>query len=92
MIPARRKVGLRDVAKAAGVSTATVSRAMNNPGTVSEELRSRVASVVRHLGRVPDGSARACDQAHAHHRRHSKPMRSALRTGSLATSPRLTAC
>jgi LacI family transcriptional regulator len=46
----QRNVGLRDVARVAGVSTATVSRAMNNPDAVSEELRERVASVVRHLG------------------------------------------
>ena len=59
MVPLRRKIGLRDVAKVAGVSTATVSRAMNKPETVSEELRSRIAYVVRHLGWVPDGTARA---------------------------------
>lgn len=52
-------VGLRDVAKAAGVSTATVSRAMNSPGLVSPELRDRVAAAVRDLGWVPDGAARA---------------------------------
>ncbi len=54
-----RSVGLRDVARVAGVSTATVSRAMNTPEAVSEELRDRVASVVRHLGWVPHGAARA---------------------------------
>ena len=52
-------VGLRDVAKAAGVSTATVSRAMNMPDLVSPELRHRVAAVVRELGWVPHGAARA---------------------------------
>lgn len=52
-------VGLRDVARAAGVSTATVSRAINNPNLVSAELRERVASVIKHLGWVPDGAARA---------------------------------
>src|SRR5215510_5102618 len=59
MKAAGRNVGLRDVARVAGVSTATVSRAMNNPDAVSEELRDRVASVVRHLGWVPHGAARA---------------------------------
>lgn len=54
-----RNVGLRDVARVAGVSTATVSRAMNNPEAVSAELRDRIASVIRHLGWVPDGAARA---------------------------------
>jgi len=54
-----RNVRLRDVARVAGVSTATVSRAMNSPDAVSEELRARVASVVRHLGWVPHGAAKA---------------------------------
>lgn len=54
-----QSVGLRDVARVAGVSTATVSRAMNNPEAVSQELRTRIASVVRHLGWVPHGVARA---------------------------------
>jgi LacI family transcriptional regulator len=55
----RANVGLRDVARVAGVSTATVSRAMNLPELVSEELRTRIDSVVRHLGWVPHGAARA---------------------------------
>jgi LacI family transcriptional regulator len=52
-------VGLRDVAKAAGVSTATVSRAMNMPEVVSVELRERIATAIRDLGWVPHGAARA---------------------------------
>ncbi len=55
----RSSVGLRDVARVAGVSTATVSRAMNDPRLVSEELRTRIDSVIRHLGWVPHGAARA---------------------------------
>lgn len=60
--PAHRpaaSVGLRQVAKAAGVSTATVSRAINKPDAVSPKLRERIASVVERLGWVPDGAARA---------------------------------
>jgi LacI family transcriptional regulator len=57
--PPRNSVGLRDVARAAGVSTATVSRVINNPAAVSPKLRARVESVVKHLGWVPDGAARA---------------------------------
>ncbi len=52
-------VGLRKVAEIAGVSTATVSRAMNSPELVSHELRERIASVVQRLGWVPHGAARA---------------------------------
>lgn len=56
---ARRSVGLREVARAAGVSTATVSRAINNPDVVSADLRERIAVAVKELGWVPDGAARA---------------------------------
>jgi LacI family transcriptional regulator len=55
----RPTVGLRDVARAAGVSTATVSRAINNPEVVSVEIRQRVAAVIQKIGWVPDGAARA---------------------------------
>ncbi len=51
-------VVLRDVARIAGVSTATVSRAMNSPERVSEELRARIQSVVESLGWVPHSAAR----------------------------------
>jgi LacI family transcriptional regulator len=54
-----RGVGLRQVAKAAGVSTATVSRAINNPEAVSQDLRERIGAVIERLGWVPDGAARA---------------------------------
>ncbi len=53
------RTGLRRVAEIAGVSTATVSRAMNNPDVVSPELRERIASVVKSVGWVPHGAARA---------------------------------
>ncbi len=56
---ARTCVKLRDVASAAGVSTATVSRVMNQPGMVSDELRTRISAIIEHLGWVPDGAARA---------------------------------
>lgn len=52
-------VGVRDVAKAAGVSTATVSRALNHSHQVSEELRKHVASVAAGLNYIPDPAARA---------------------------------
>ncbi|MBV8447646.1 MAG: LacI family DNA-binding transcriptional regulator [Hyphomicrobiales bacterium] len=55
----RLSIGLRDVARAAGVSTATVSRAINRPDIVSDELRTRISAVIDHLGWVPDGAARA---------------------------------
>lgn len=50
---------LADVARLAGVSTATVSRALNQPATVTAELRERVQRAVEALGYVPHGAARA---------------------------------
>jgi LacI family transcriptional regulator len=61
--PRRRRaapaVDMRMVAERAGVSTATVSRAINNPKAVSPELRGRIAAIVEEIGYVPDASARA---------------------------------
>ncbi|MDE2334885.1 MAG: LacI family DNA-binding transcriptional regulator [Rhodospirillales bacterium] len=54
-----KAVGLRDVARMAGVSTATVSRVLNAPERVSATLRERVAAASARLGWVPDGAARA---------------------------------
>ena len=43
-------ITLRDVARAAGVSPATASRALANPGTVSAERRARVTAAAAELG------------------------------------------
>lgn len=48
-----------DIARAAGVSTATVSRALNDPMAVSAKLRDKVTRKVNELGYVPSGAARA---------------------------------
>lgn len=48
-----------DVAAAAGVSTATVSRALNLPDTVRPALREKVHAVVRRLGYVAHAGARS---------------------------------
>lgn len=54
-----RAVGIRAVAERAGVSTATVSRSLNNPNAVSPELRTRIAAIIEEIGYIPDASARA---------------------------------
>lgn len=59
-------VGLRQVAKLAGVSTATVSRAINTPAIVSPDLRERIASAIDVLGWVPDGAAKALATRRSH--------------------------
>ena len=50
---------LADVARLARVSTATVSRVLNHPSTVTARLRGRVHAAVESLGYVPHGHARA---------------------------------
>lgn len=50
---------LSDVAKRAGVSTASVSRVLNHPKKVSAPIRERVLRAMEELGYVRDGAARA---------------------------------
>ena len=50
---------VEDVARAAGVSTATVSRALNKPASVRPALRAQVLAAVEHLGYVANAGARA---------------------------------
>jgi LacI family transcriptional regulator len=50
---------IRDVARAAGVSVATVSRVFNNSGPVHEETRARVREVAGALRYSPNSAARS---------------------------------
>jgi LacI family transcriptional regulator len=52
-------VDIRQVAEHSGVSTATVSRVMNNRSSVAESTRLRVLGVADRLGYVPIASARS---------------------------------
>ena len=56
---------IADVAKLAGVGAITVSRALREPGLVSEDLRRQIAAAVKTLGYVPDTNARALASARA---------------------------
>ncbi|MFF8841422.1 LacI family DNA-binding transcriptional regulator [Streptomyces sp. NPDC015127] len=51
--------GIKDVAAAAGLSVATVSRALNNHPSVSPEARARVLAAVDALGYRPNAVARS---------------------------------
>jgi LacI family transcriptional regulator len=55
----RRSISIRDVAGCAGVSIATVSRAVNGIATVDPELARRVWKAVEEVGYVPNPQARA---------------------------------
>jgi DNA-binding LacI/PurR family transcriptional regulator len=58
----RKRVTIKDVAQAAGVSTQTVSRVMNKFSYVSGETRQRVEAVVEQLGYNPSTLARSLSQ------------------------------
>lgn len=53
------KVTISDVARLAGVSTATVSHTINNTRYVSGDTREKVCQAIRQLGYTPDASARS---------------------------------
>jgi len=55
-----RFLSIKKIAKEAGVSTATVSRVLNNPGykCSSEELRERIWKIARELNYMPNEAAR----------------------------------
>ncbi|WP_305987637.1 LacI family DNA-binding transcriptional regulator [Roseibium sp. MMSF_3544] len=55
----RKRANLRDVAKLAKVSVATVSRVLNSPDSVSENTRAIVDSAIAQLRFVPSAAARA---------------------------------
>ncbi len=62
---AGRRATIRDVAARAGVSTATVSRALDRPQAVRPALRDRVAEAVAALAYVPDQAARSLASRHS---------------------------
>jgi LacI family transcriptional regulator len=57
--PSANSVTVRDVASAAGVSVATVSRALNGNSAVAAGLRERVLAAAARLGYTPHAAARA---------------------------------
>ncbi len=59
-------VTIKDVARLAGVSVATVSRVYNNSAVVREETRERVRRVTEELGYSPHGAARSLITSRTH--------------------------
>lgn len=62
----RAPVTIRDVARAAGVSVATVSRAVNDSPLVTEQTRQQVAAIAEQMGYVPHGAARSLATRRTH--------------------------
>ena len=54
----RRRVTMKEIARAAGVSVATVSNVLAGTGRCSAETRERVEAIIKELGFVPDAAAR----------------------------------
>jgi LacI family transcriptional regulator, gluconate utilization system Gnt-I transcriptional repressor len=57
--PSRRAATISDVAKAAGVSSMTVSKALRGIGRISPPTRARVLRIAEEMGYVPNGLAGA---------------------------------
>lgn len=52
-------VDIREIARLAGVSTATVSKVLNNYTEVSDATKERILKIVEEVGYIPNSSARA---------------------------------
>ena len=55
----KERVTIYEVAKASGVSLATVSRVINNQGNVTEATKKKVEDTIKRLGYKPSGLAQA---------------------------------
>jgi LacI family transcriptional regulator len=62
----RTRLTIRDVAAAAGVSTQTVSRVLNNRPDVAPDTLQRVQQVIRETGYAPNMLARSLTQGRSH--------------------------
>jgi LacI family transcriptional regulator len=56
---AKQTVTINQVAKIAGVSTATVSRELNKPDTVSEAVKKKIERIIKRIGYIPNAGARS---------------------------------
>lgn len=52
-------VSMKDISSRCHVSVATVSKALNNRGDISDETKERICRVAKELGYLPNSSARA---------------------------------
>lgn len=59
-------VSLKTIAEKCGVSTATVSKALNDQKDISEETKSRIRTVAEQLGYFPNAAARSLKTNHSY--------------------------
>jgi LacI family transcriptional regulator len=62
----KKRVTIKEVAQAAGVSTQTVSRVLNDRPDVSTETRERIREIITDLGYSPNVLARSLIQGRSH--------------------------
>lgn len=60
---AGKAVSIYDIARIAGVSTATVSKVLNGKGSISQKTRERVMAIAHEQGYVPSFAARTLAQS-----------------------------
>ena len=59
IMPRARRVSIKDIAKAAGVSYSTVSRALNDNPLISQDVRTRVQALAESMGYSPNALAQS---------------------------------
>ncbi len=64
--PTRPGPTIRDVARLAKVSIGTVSKALNNSGSLKQETRDRIAEVAAEIGFRPNSLAQSLHRAHSY--------------------------
>ncbi|MFC0471444.1 LacI family DNA-binding transcriptional regulator [Halalkalibacter kiskunsagensis] len=62
----KKDINIKEVAKKAGVSIATVSRVFNNSGTVKESTRKKIEAVIEETGYYPNVLARELAEKKTH--------------------------
>jgi LacI family transcriptional regulator len=62
----RKRVTIKEVAQAAGVSTQTVSRVLNDRPDVSVETREKIRAIIAKMGYAPNVLARSLIQGRSH--------------------------
>jgi LacI family transcriptional regulator len=62
----KQTVTIEDVARAAGVSKQTVSRAINNKGEISHRTREKILALIKKMGYRPNRMAQAMNTSRSH--------------------------